>query len=118
MTHETNYKLQRQILAALKEPMSAKELAIIMDIPVQSLRGILQGLASSGVLINRHTKDGVIYEVAHRVKIEPKFVPTGVFKGVDWSHSTMRPGCMDHLKYHSRRGDVFVEHTGMLISAL
>ena len=35
-----------------------------------------------------------------------------LFKGVDWSHSTMRPGCMDHLKYHSRRGDKFVEHTG------
>lgn len=35
-----------------------------------------------------------------------------VFKGVDWSMSIHRPGCQDHLKCPSRRGDNLVMHTG------
>lgn len=34
------------------------------------------------------------------------------FKGIDWSMSIHRPGCQDHLKYPSRRGDKLVPHTG------
>lgn len=32
------------------------------------------------------------------------------FRGVDWSMSIHRPGCQDHLKYPSRRGDQLVPH--------
>ena len=34
------------------------------------------------------------------------------FRGIDWSMSIHRPGCQDHLKYPSRRGDKLVPHTG------
>lgn len=34
------------------------------------------------------------------------------FKGVDWSMSIHRPGCQDHLKCPSRRGEKLVYHTG------
>lgn len=34
----------------------------------------------------------------------------GPFAGVDWSRATMRPGCLDHLKHPSRRGDRRVPH--------
>ena len=34
------------------------------------------------------------------------------FKGIDWSMSIHRPGCQDHLKCPSRRGDNRVLHTG------
>ena len=37
------------------------------------------------------------------------------FKGVDWSHSTQRPGCMDHLQHPSRRGDELVPHMGKMM---
>lgn len=32
------------------------------------------------------------------------------FKGIDWSMSIRRPGCQDHLKHPSRRGDKRVPH--------
>lgn len=32
------------------------------------------------------------------------------YKGVDWSASLSRPGCQDHLKHPSRRGDDRVPH--------
>ena len=32
------------------------------------------------------------------------------FQGIDWSMSIHRPGCQDHLKYPSRRGDKLVPH--------
>lgn len=38
----------------------------------------------------------------------PRFVKEGKFTGVDWSYSTMRPGCLDHEKHGSRRGDTVV----------
>lgn len=34
------------------------------------------------------------------------------FRGIDWSMSIHRPGCQDHLKYPSRRGDNLVQHAG------
>lgn len=29
----------------------------------------------------------------------------GHWTGTDWSHATQRPGCLDHLRHPSRRGD-------------
>jgi hypothetical protein len=39
------------------------------------------------------------------------------FKGVDWSHSLQRPGCQDHLKYPSRRGDELVPYKAPVLNA-
>lgn len=33
-----------------------------------------------------------------------------IFRGIDWSMSIHRPGCQDHLKCMSRRGDKLVPH--------
>lgn len=36
--------------------------------------------------------------------------PTGTYTGADWTGATMRPGCQDHMKYLSRRGNRLVPH--------
>jgi hypothetical protein len=40
-----------------------------------------------------------------------------VFKGVDWSISTMRPGCLDHLQHPSRRADGLHTYREPLLNA-
>jgi len=47
------------------------------------------------------------FETSHRHH-NPK--DGGDYAGTDWSRSTMRPGCQDHLQHPSRRGDERVEH--------
>lgn len=41
-----------------------------------------------------------------------KFAIYEPFNGIDWSMSIHRPGCQDHLRCMSRRGDKLVPHTG------
>lgn len=38
------------------------------------------------------------------------------FLGVDWSTSTMRPGCQDFLKCPSRRGDGLHPHRAPILN--
>lgn len=39
------------------------------------------------------------------------------FLGVDWSTSTMRPGCQDFLKHPSRRGDALHPYVPPMLNA-
>lgn len=40
-----------------------------------------------------------------------------VFKGVDWSASTQRPGCQDFLQHGSRVGDTVREYKTPILNS-
>ncbi|MDD2728302.1 hypothetical protein [Malikia sp.] len=42
--------------------------------------------------------------------------PHEPYLGADWTSSTLRTGCQDHLLHPSRRGDEFVFHRGHAIT--
>jgi len=62
-----------------------------------------------------HTK-GVRYYKALKYKpvikasTVERHIPRGDFFGVDWSHSTQRPGCQDHTAIPSRVGDRIIPY--------
>ena len=101
------------------------------DLSREQIRNNLKALVKAGRLIRRGTIRKPIYQSlepavtflaaklqARKVPahVETQHIPTSPhlksaeFLGVDWSTSIARPGCQDHLKYPSRRGDKRVPH--------
>ena len=102
------------------------------DLSREQIRNNLKALVKAGRLIRRGTIRKPIYQSLEPaavtflaaklqtrkvpVHVETQHIPTSPhlksaeFLGVDWSTSIARPGCQDHLKYPSRRGDRCVPH--------
>lgn len=101
------------------------------DLSREQIRNNLKALVKAGRLIRRGTIRKPIYQSLEPaatflaaklqarkppVHVETQHIPTSPhlksaeFLGVDWSTSISRPGCQDHLKYPSRRGDKRVMH--------
>ena len=101
------------------------------DLSREQIRNNLKALVKAGRLIRRGTIRKSIYQslepgakfLSARMRVykvpahvETQHIPTSPhlksaeFLGVDWSTSIARPGCQDHLKYPSRRGDRCVPH--------
>lgn len=97
----------------------------------EQIRNNLKALVKAGRLIRRGTIRKPIYQSLEPaatflaaklqarkvpVHVETQHIPTSPhlksaeFLGIDWSTSISRPGCQDHLKYPSRRGDRRVLH--------
>lgn len=94
--------------------IKAKEVAERLQLDPLMVSQTLANLLKSKHIF-AHTK-GVRYYKAMKYKPVIKaseverHIPTGSFHGVDWSHSTQRPGCQDHLQIPSRVGDRIVPY--------
>jgi hypothetical protein len=118
MPNKTDYTLQMQIIDLLTEPLTANAVGLILGKSHKTLMSVMQAMTIDGILKAQRTPHGTVYTVVPKAATAPRFMPTGEFRGVDWSRSVMRPGCQDALLCPSRRGDLLVPHTGKLITAL
>jgi hypothetical protein len=101
---------QRERILALitkKGPMTIREIAEKIGATTRSTQASIMALVADGFLkgegirpaVYSKTTSSSISDTRLTLKDRP------VFKGVDWSISTTRPGCLDHLKHPSRRSD-------------
>ncbi len=106
-----------QLLMSLKEPISAVELAKELGVMEKTAQSALRELCIRGQAtvigcrINKNKSKSKLYELAGTTKAagkEPiKYTP---WTGVDWSASTIRPGCLDHERLPSLRNGRRVQH--------
>lgn len=98
-------------LSSAAEAMTAQQIAQQLQMPLDAVKGALRRLC----LVGRAQRAGGVrrdghqrYEAAGGAALgAPKTAP---WKGVDWTNATMRPGCLDHERIPSRRGDQRVPH--------
>lgn len=98
-------------LSSAAEAMTAQQIAQQLQMPLDAVKGALRRLC----LVGRAQRAGGVrrdghqrYEAAGGAALgAPKTAP---WKGVDWTNATMRPGCLDHERVPSRRGDERVPH--------
>lgn len=98
-----------RVLALLSErdTMTANELAAELSLSMQAVRGALRDLCARGVVAcagepSKHT--AMRYRVTASKSNRAPIADSQPWRGVDWSVSTMRPGCLDHERIPSLRG--------------
>jgi hypothetical protein len=112
-----NNPLRERIIETIKtKPQGTHALAQTLGQPFRTVAATLQHMRRDG-LVRPATDDRLtVWEVVPTYEAAAPRTYTGVnnppFTGVDWSHSTSRPGCLDYAKYPSRIGDKRVPHTG------
>lgn len=117
---EPRFFFREQVIALLRETgvMKSNEIAQALNVPDRTMRTHLQHMAAEGLIVCTGDRP-VMYSLRNRSQCEtakPRtFQSSEIFTGVDWGMSTMRPGCQDHLRCPSRRGDKLVSHTGQMI---
>lgn len=116
-----NAERRAAITAMLKRsgPLTTSQIALQLDVYPKTAQATLQAMKADG-LIQSEGKSPMIWDIPRQVSTGPKAdmrhrQMDGVFRGVDWSVSTSRPGCMDHLQHPSRRGDELVMHQQRMI---
>lgn len=98
-------------LLVARGPMTAAELAEGLDVSMQAARAALRDLCAAGKAarvgdsrdrprngVRYMAYDGHTTATAGSGHIEQ-------FRGTDWTAATMRPGCLDHERVPSRRGN-------------
>lgn len=111
MPNFADKEAQAAIMHILKDgPITAGEIAKLTGHTTPTVTGRLQAMAYDGLVkITRQpgTKPSLWSLVNTLTNATPPrtYQSTQKFTGVDWSTSTMRPGCQDHLKHPSRRSD-------------
>ncbi|MFM2186828.1 MAG: hypothetical protein RIR43_1400 [Pseudomonadota bacterium] len=101
-------------LVAAESHMTAAQIQKATGLDADLVQGAIKDLCVWGIVVRvgeRWHKPG---RFAHHSKLRatPLAQPekTEPWRGVDWSVSTMRPGCLDHERVPSRRGDERVPH--------
>lgn len=98
-------------LVAAESHMTAAQLQKATGLDADLVLGAIKDLCVWGIVVRvgeRWDKPGP-GRFAHHSKLratqpaQPK--KTDPWRGVDWSVSTMRPGCLDHERVPSRRGN-------------
>lgn len=107
------FEFDEKAIALLKQRGSADapSIAEALGITPQAVRRMMERLKNQHRVHEQRTGRFVSY--VYGGNVVPKrevFVPSGEFKGVDWSNSTMRPGCQDFLKAPSLVHGERVEH--------
>ena len=116
-----------EIIEALRknQPCTANELAALTGVTIKAVRARLASMVRDGIIQSKkapHPHQNLLYSLheapAAGIVAGPRQYVTGsgTYTGPNWAHSAGRPGAMDHLKHHSRRGDVLVPHTGQMVS--
>ena len=96
-------------LLVARGQMTAAELAEGLDVSMQAARGALRDLCAAGKAARvgdsrARPRDGVRY-MAYDGHTTATAGSGQQFRGTDWTAATMRPGCLDHERIPSRRGD-------------
>jgi hypothetical protein len=120
-------RIEQSAIIALLEahdggPLKAAEIARLTGHTVPTVTARLQAMAFDGrVKITRQSgKQPALWTLVQAI---PNAVPPRTyqsrqpFNGVDWSASTMRPGCQDHLQYPSRRSDGLHPYRAPILNA-
>lgn len=112
-----------EIIEALRknQPCTSNELAALTGEPITSVRARLASMVSDGIILSKKAtrRHPNVYSLPFAgIVAGPRQYVTGsgTYTGPNWAHSAGRPGAMDHLKHHSRRGDALVPHTGQMVS--
>jgi hypothetical protein len=91
------------------EPVTAHEVAAALDIPLQAARAAIRRLCAIGKIARAgEYKKGrpTVYQVVNATPVQQRQMRQNEqWRGVDWSYSTMRPGCLDHERCPSLRGN-------------
>jgi hypothetical protein len=101
---------QRERILALitkKGPMTIREVAEKIGTTNRSTQASIMALVADGFLKGEGIRPAVYSKTTASSNTDNRLTlkDRPVFKGVDWSISTMRPGCLDHLQHPSRRAD-------------
>lgn len=98
-------------LLVARGPMTAAELAEGLDVSMQAARAALRDLCAAGKAARvgdsrARPRNGVRYMAydGHTASTAGSG-RTEQFRGTDWTAATMRPGCLDHQRVPSRRGN-------------
>ena len=107
-------------LLSERDTMTANELAAELSLSMQAVRGALRDLCARGVVAragepSKHT--AMRYRVTTSKSNRAPIADSQPWRGVDWSASTMRPGCLDHERLPSRRGDQRIPYQGPMFFA-
>jgi hypothetical protein len=113
---------QRERILALitkKGPMTIREVAEKIGATTRSTQASIMALVADGFLKGEGIRPAVYSKTTSSGNTDTRLTlkDRPVFKGVDWSISTMRPGCLDHLKHPSRRSDGFHTYREPLLNA-
>lgn len=107
---------------AAESHMTAHQVQKATGLDADLVQSAIKELCLFGIVVrvgDRLDKPGAGGRFAHHSKLRaaPPAQPEKAdpWRGVDWTTATLRPGCLDHLKYPSRRGDELVMHTGEMV---
>jgi hypothetical protein len=112
-------EFQEAVLAVIRRDggLSAKEVANRLGRPLSSTAVVLGHMARNGQLAKVGSSPCLWVLKDAQIVPSGKVVGKTGFTGVDWGLSTSRPGCLDHLKCPSRRGDKLVYWQPPIINA-
>ena len=103
-------------LVAAESHMTAAQIQKATGLDADLVLGAIKDLCVWGIVVRvgeRWHKPGPGRFIHHsKLRATPLAQPekTEPWRGVDWSVSTMRPGCLDHERIPSLRGDQRVPH--------
>ena len=103
-------------LVAAESHMTAAQIQKATGLDADLVQGAIKDLCVWGIVVRvgeRWHKPGPGRFIHHsKLRATPQAQPekTEPWRGVDWSVSTMRPGCLDHERIPSLRGDQRVPH--------
>lgn len=108
-------------LPVARGPMTAAELAEGLDVSMQAARAALRDLCAAGKAARvgdsrARPRNGVRY-MAYDGHTTATAGSGQQFRGTDWTTATMRPGCLDHERLPSRRGDKRIPYQGPMFFA-
>ena len=106
------------IMTAADEPMTAEQIAEKAGSTPAAMRSIMKSLLDFGAIcaagdIRTETRKIRLYAIKPRMENAAPYrsrPQEGNLTGVDWGYAMSRPGCQDHLKHPSRRGNRLVMH--------
>ena len=109
-------------LVAAESHMTAAQIQKATGLDADLVQGAIKDLCVWGIVVRvgeRWHKPGPGRFIHHsKLRASPpeqrQFTP---WRGVDWSASTMRPGCLDHERLPSRRGDQRIPYQGPMFFA-
>ena len=110
-------------LVAAESHMTAAQIQKATGLDADLVLGAIKDLCVWGIVVRvgeRWHKPGPGRFIHHsKLRATPLSQPekTEPWRGVDWSVSTMRPGCLDHERLPSRRGDQRIPYHGPMFFA-
>ncbi|MFN3983805.1 MAG: winged helix-turn-helix transcriptional regulator [Caldilinea sp.] len=105
----------RAVLAylAVHGPATNRELADALDAPIDRVRYAVRELCMRGKAHrqgdNNRSKEARYELTSAPSSAAPDSASPG-WRGVDWTTATLRPGCLDHERIPSRRGNARVAY--------